>query len=432
MLKYYNHPRFLVLVLFGFLSALPLPLAGSALTAWLAEEHIPKILIGVLAFFECPFAIKPLFWPLINRVSIPYLTPLLGRRRSWTLVSFLGLALFLALAAITTPVPNLYLFYTLIGCISAFSGCVYLIGIAYEIESLDPLQYGQGSACVIFGYRLGLLTAGAGTLFMAHYYSWTTAYLAICLIMTVGAICLLFADEPRYTPAPPVLPEHLKNTPLLKKLWAIVYEDVIGPAFDLIKRPEWQWILFFLLFYRAGDYLVDGMINPFYLSIGFNKAEIAYVAKITGMVATISGALLGGVVFAAIGLKRALVLLSVVHAGRFLLYLEMINVGPNISFFMFTEAFQHFSGGMMMTVFIAALWKLTTPGKAAPQYAMLWSALSIKSKCLAFCGGVIAHYFSWDLFFTIALIMGLGGSLLPLGVTILQDIRGPGLGTVQE
>jgi len=399
---------------------LPLPLTGSALTAWLAEEHVSKALIGLLALFECPFAIKPILWPLINRFSIPFLTPRLGRRKSWALVSFCGAIVLLAMAALLTPTPHLILFYVLIAGICLFSGCIYLIGIAYEIESLSIQQYSEGSACVIFGYRLGLVTAGAGTLYIAHFYSWTTAYLVICAVMSAGTFCLLFAQEPPYTPPTPAIPEKLVGISWYKKIWGLLIEDLAIPILELVKRREWQWILIFLCFYRMGDYLVEGMVNPFFLDLGYTKADIANAAKLCGMIATVLGALCGAVVSSHMGLERALAFLGLVHAGRFAFYLVLIHIGPNLPVFMVAEAFQHFSGGMIMTVFIAALWRLTTPGKAAPQYALLWSAISLKSKLFAFFGGLLANYLSWDLFFFIALVVSLLASLLPLGLPILQ------------
>jgi MFS transporter, PAT family, beta-lactamase induction signal transducer AmpG len=420
MFKRYSHPRFFALCLFGFLSALPIPLTGSVLTTWLAELGIAKALIGLLALFEAPFALKPLLWPLINRTKIPFFTKFLGRRKAWAFVSLLGSALFLALSALISPVPNLLLFYLLIALTSLFSGAVYLIGIAYEIESLPPAKYGHGSACVICGYRLGLVTAGAGTLFLAHFFSWPLAYICICSTIVFGTLLLLLTEEPKYTQEPPQIAEDLRHAPLLQKVKILLWEDVLMPCLDLFRRPEWQWILVFLLFFRTEEYLVDKMINPFYCDIGFSKAEIGSLSKINGMVATVAGAFVGGSLVSFVGLERGLIISSLIHAFRFLFCIVLAWTGPNIVWLMSTELFQHFSGGMMMTAFIAALWKLTTPGKAAPQYAVLWSALSVKAKLIAFLGGLLAHFISWELFFFIAFILALVSSLLPAFISILK------------
>ncbi len=422
MLRKYAHPRFLPILLFGFLSALPIPLTGSVLTAWLAEVHVAKALIGLLALFECPFALKPLFWPLINRVSIPLLTSLLGRRRSWALLSFLGAACGLAISALITPEEHLLLFYTCIALTSAFSGCIYLIGVAYEIESIPPDQYAGGSACVIFGYRLGLVTAGAGALFLAHYYTWTLAYLIICAGMVVGTLILLLAAEPAYTQPKPILPSKLREASWWQKFSGLVVEDVLQPALEIFKQRRWYFILLFLLFYRAGDNLVENMITPFYIELGFTKIQIAYVAKIYGIGATILGSFVGAAVVTAIGLERSLVVLGGVHACRFLLCLSLLWIGPDLPLFMTAEIFNHFSSGMIMTAFVTALWKLTTPGKAAPQYAILWSALSLKTKLLAFLGGLIAQFFSWEFFFYSTFSIAMVGACLPLYISLSRPV----------
>ena len=66
--------------------------------------------------------------------------------------------------------------------------------------------------------------------------------------------------------------------------------------------------LAFIACYRLADFTMGVMTNPFYLDIGFTLKEIAAIAKGFGVVWSILGTLLGGVIVARFGLVRSLVL----------------------------------------------------------------------------------------------------------------------------
>src|SRR4051812_1705298 len=87
----YKNPKMLAILFLGFASGLPLPLTGATLDAVLNQAGVTKTAIGLFALISVPYSLKFLWSPIIDRLPIPLLTKLMGRRRSWILLAQISL-----------------------------------------------------------------------------------------------------------------------------------------------------------------------------------------------------------------------------------------------------------------------------------------------------------------------------------------------------
>ena len=158
----------------GFSAGLPFLLVFSTLTAWLRDEGISKSAIGFFAWVGITYSVKVFWAPVVDRLPVPYLTTRLGQRRGWMLVAQLGIASgLIAMAFVGTG--NLVLL-SLCALLVAFSSATQDIAIdAYRIEAVIDEYQGAMSASYILGYRIALLVAGAGALYLAEYFTWPAA-----------------------------------------------------------------------------------------------------------------------------------------------------------------------------------------------------------------------------------------------------------------
>src|SRR5947209_2230473 len=187
----------------GFSSGLPLGLTGATLTYWLAEAGVSRTSIGLFALVGISYSYKFLWAPVIDRIPIPLLTRLLGRRRSWGLLiqAFLMAAIFLlGRSNPQSDLAALALFAVIVAFLSASQDIVI---DAYRIELLTPEEQGAGAAATQWGYRLGLLAAGAGALYAAAFGGWAFAYTVMAILMLVGMVTVLLTPEPAVEAALP-------------------------------------------------------------------------------------------------------------------------------------------------------------------------------------------------------------------------------------
>lgn len=431
--RIYTQPETVTMIFLGFAAGLPYLLVFSTLSAWLREMNISLTAIGFFSWIGITYSIKVLWAPIIDHLPIPWLTFLLGKRRSWILIGQLGIVCGLLGMALTDPVLHTKTIF-LFGLLVAFSSATQDISIdAYRIEIAQQRFQAAMAAMYILGYRVGLLIAGAGALYIAEYSSWTIAYMAMAGLMIIGIITTLVIREPdrqithqNYLQEQSVI-RFLKHTahwpPLLQKSGAWITGAVVCPFVDFFIRNRWLALIILLLIgvYRFSDIAMGIMANPFYLDLGYSKTQIAQISKLFGFFMTILGAGLGGIFVMRNGIMRPLLLGAIMAAITNLLfaYLAYQNT-PDTLLLTLVICADNLSGGFANAVLIAYLSSLTNIHYTATQYALFNSLMTLPGKFVSGYSGMIAEVYGFVSFFTYTAIAGLPAILLVIYLTHTQ------------
>ena len=393
----YSDRRVLLILPLGFASGLPLLLTFSTLSAWFATTGVSRAMIGTFALVSMPYALKFLWSPLIDRLPPPI--PI-GRRRGW------GIAIQLALIAATlalgacNPKVELARMASLAILVAFLSASQDVVIDAYRIEILTPEQQGPGAAMIQTGYRIGLLVAGAGALIIAARWGWFAAYATIAALLSVGMLVFIFGPEP--APAPDVrLHAGATRWDAFREWLATA---VTGPFADFMRRPMWPAIVVFIVGYKLGEAMAGVMAMPLYISLGFTLNEIAAVSKLVGFIATVAGALVGGVVTSKLGVMRALILCGILQSAGNLFYVLQAVGGHRLDYLALCVAAENLSGAMAGTALVAYLSDLCSPAFTATQYALLSSLAAVGRTMVASSGGVLADRLGWVPFFLVTTV----------------------------
>jgi PAT family beta-lactamase induction signal transducer AmpG len=333
------------------------------------------------------------------------------------------------LLGIATRDPSLQVVtVALFGIVVAFCSATQDVAIdAYRIEAVKRELQGAMAATYQLGYRLALLAAGAGALYIAEYVSWHAAYLAMAALVGVGVVTVLIIREPEPEPgdrladdaaARAFLARKAHLNPRLGAALAWLYGAVACPFLDFFRRNG-RFALLILLFigvYRLSDITMGVMANPFYIDLGFSKAEIASVTKVFGLVMSILGAFLGGALVVRFGIMKPLLLGAAMVAATNLLFAVLAEVGPDLGFLAVTISADNLSAGLAGSVFIAYLSSLTSRAYTATQYALFSSLMTLPGKFIGGFSGVVVDSVGYTTFFLYAAGVGLPAILL---VTVL-------------
>jgi len=410
--KIYGDTRVLRLLFLGFASGLPLLLTASTLAVRLTESGVTKTAIGIFALVGLPYAFKFLWAPAIDRLALPFFTRALGRRRGWIVLTQLCLILSLLGLGFADPARDVGMVAVWAFVVAFCSASQDVVVDAYRVEILEERLYGAGAATLVFGYRVGLLVAGAGALYLATYFGWAAAYLAMAALVAVGLVTILLAPEPG-------APEPGGAAPAPQgggRALAWFQDAVLAPFQDFLTRPQWGVILLFVVLYKFGDSLAGVMANPFYLEIGFTKVEIANVSKLFGLGATLLGALAGGILVARTGILQSLLIAGVLQMVSNGMFALQALVGSDLGLLFATIGFENFAGGMGTAAFVAYLSSLCHLAYTATQYALLSSLMSFGRTLLASPGGWLADQTDWVAFFLLTTAAALPGLLLLLWI----------------
>jgi len=199
-------PRVIGMVFLGVSAGLPILLVFSTLSVWLREAGVERATIGFFSWAALAYGFKVVWAPVVDRLPLPVLEGLLGRRRSWMLLAQAGIITALILKAFNDPATDLAM-AACFAVLLAFSSATQDIVIdAYRIEAAPREMQGLMSATYIAGYRLGMIVAGAGALEIAglldpdpasyQYEPWFTTWLAMAGVMLVGVTTVLVIREP--------------------------------------------------------------------------------------------------------------------------------------------------------------------------------------------------------------------------------------------
>ncbi|GIL39405.1 AmpG family muropeptide MFS transporter [Roseiterribacter gracilis] len=400
----YFDPRVIRVLFLGYSSGLPLALVGATLGVWLAETGVTRASIGLFTLVLVPYTFKWAWAPFVDRLSIPFLTPWLGRRRSWLLVVQLVLATSIVVLGTSDPKEDLFR-VALLALITCFCAATQDIVIdAWRIETLAPEQQGAGSAMAVAGYQLGRLGSGAGALYLATYLPWSATYTILALSLSIGLVAALTLREPADVPRKPIAPGFA----------AWLRSAVVEPFADFTTRDRWAAILLFILLYKLPDQLQGVMSSAFYIGSGFTKIEIANASKIFGVAATLIGVTIGGALTARYGSFRMLVACGITSALSVSLFALLSMRGHDLPLFYAAVGVENFSRGMGDAAFIAYLALLCNRAYTATQFALLSALAAFTRDLLVAPAGFLADALDWTAYFTVASVCGAPALLLLL------------------
>jgi PAT family beta-lactamase induction signal transducer AmpG len=400
-LAVYRQPRLVAVLLMGFSSGLPLALTFGTLSYWLAELGVSLTAIGLFGLVRASYSLKFLWSPLIDRLPIPILTRLLGRRRSWALTIQFLLVLAILGLGLTDPKHDPAMTALAAVIVAFLSASQDIVIDAYRIELLRPEEQGAGAAATQWGYRFGMLASGAGALYAASLGGWPVAYAAMAGLMLVGMLTVWLTPEPGGI-APP---EKLPGANAAARVEAWLKRAVVAPFFDMFARlgaGQLVAIVLFIVLYKFGDALAGSMANPLYVQIGFTKVEVATVAKVYGVIATLGGVALGGVLVLRWGVFAALLVCGGLQALSNLLYVAQLWAGHDVAMLALTIGAENLTGGMASSAFVAYLSGLCSRDFTATQYALLSSLATVGLNVLAASGGYLAQTLGWAPFFVLS------------------------------
>ena len=466
-LRGFIHPRVVALLFLGFSAGIPLLLIFSSLSLWLREAGVERATVTYFSWAALGFSFKFVWAPLVDQIPIPLLTRWLGRRRGWILLGQLAIMISIILMASVDPQsgPSSLSLMAVAAVMLGFSAATQDIAIdAYRIESAEPDLQALMSATYIAGYRIGMLVSGAGSLFIADwlgsnrddylYQAWQSTYWLMAMVMLVGVLTTLTIREParqsqtkliansnRYLPILiffvlvvgvfissiyfySSLPSVIRLLVAIAVTWvfalglvkmriieySVLDQTYLVPVQDFFQRYGLSLACLLLALvglYRISDIVLGVISNVFYQDLGFSKSEIASVVKTFGLLMTIVGGFMGGLLSMRFGVIRVLMLGGFLSAVTNLLFMVLAAKGHDITWLYIVISADNLSAGIASAAFVAFLSSLTNISFTATQYAIFTSLMTFLPKVLGGYSGTMVDSMGYPKFFLVTALMGI-------------------------
>jgi MFS transporter, PAT family, beta-lactamase induction signal transducer AmpG len=414
-LKVYKNPKILAILFLGFASGLPLPLTGATLDAVLNQSGVTKTAIGLFALISIPYSLKFLWSPIIDRLSIPIFTKLIGRRRSWMILTQISLIASITMLGFSNPAENLMITAMLALWVAFSSASQDIVIDAYRIETLDASEQGAGASVATTGYIISMkLIGGAMAFWLSDLMPWSYVYAIMGAIMIFGIIAIIIAGEPAVKDS---------DSTQSRSFSDFFYNGVLAPFIDFIKTPGWWMIIAFIIFYKFGDAFAGKMTTPFLQDIGFTNTQLAFYLKTFGLVATLLGTFLGGMLVYKIGSFKSLFICGLLQMFSNLMFVLLAHLGDNTTALAATIAVENLSGGMGTAAFVAYLSGLCNIRYTATQYALLSSLSATGRTFLSSSSGWFAQTLGWSNFFVLSTVIAIPGIMILLLLMRIEKIK---------
>ena len=387
--------RMLICVFTGFTSGMPLYVLFQLVPGWLRVEGVGLAEIGFFALVQFPYTWKFLWSPFMDRFTLPFL----GHRRGWMLVTQVLLLMSIGILGFIRPDLNLWTVAYLSAAIAFFSASQDIVLDAYRRELLPDVELGLGNSIHVQAYRLSGLVPGALGLILADYFAWHVVFVIIGLFMLVGIVLTLVIDEAIADPTPP----------------KTMRDAVIEPFRDFIGRAGLRpalLVLAFLFLYKLGDNMATALQTPFFIDVGFTLTQIGAIAKTAGLVAAITGGMVGGLIMVKLSINRALWLFGVVQIVSILGFAVLAEVGTNPWMLGIVVVFEYLGVGLGSAALIAFMARTTNPAFAATQLALFTALVSVPRVFANAVTGVIVEQTGWTNFFLLCTALAIPGMLL--------------------
>ena len=473
----------LKMICLGFSSGLPILLVFSTLSVWLVKAGISRSTVTLFSWAGFAYAFKYLWSPLVDNYKLPIFKKF-GHRRSWLLFSQFLIITALILTAFTDPKESLFFTALFITILAFFSATQDILIDAFRIESAPQSLQGPLSSMYIAGYRIAMLVAGAGSLWLASFFGteiydqnvWKKVYLIMSLFMFVGVFATFISDEPKLK-RNLNSDNHVKflitifiavigfiylysviDSPFEKKdvlinfLFSLsrliicfvfsyliislliliqfapknkISKSYMGPILNFIQRyGKFAFLILILIsLYRIADIVMGVMANIFYLEKGYKISDIATYSKFFGVFATIFGGFIGGYCSYKIGTMKCLFFGALIAALSNLLFAWLAVSPISINFLIAVITADNISSGFAGAAFVIYLSGLTSIKFTATQYALFSSIMLFLPKLIAGYAGSWVNIMGYPYFFSLTALLGLPVLILIIWISKVAPVK---------
>jgi len=369
----------------SFASGFPFGLVNETLPVYLRTHGAGLVEIGLISAVSFPWTFKFIWAPLVDRV---------GSRRQWIVGCLAGLTLLTVILGVLDLGEMARWFWLLLVLMVTLSATQDVAIDAYTIEATSTRELGVANSVRIAAYRIAMFTAGGLLIWMAGRNGWPVSFLTGATMIGGLTIAALFIPEPRRALASA----------------ASIWE----PLRALLARPGIWAVVVFALFFKIDIYAMEPMTRPFWVDRGFTLEEIGGILTPGRIIATVGGAVLGGLVTTKLGIFRSLWTLGLVQALSSLGYAGVASVPASKPLIITAALFENFAHGLGTAAFLAFLMSVCERRYAATQFAVLSALLALSRTLAGGASGVLAEKMGYaDYFFLTFLLAIPAFALLP-------------------
>ncbi|MBH1971723.1 MFS transporter [Moraxellaceae bacterium AER2_44_116] len=383
--------RLAILLTLYLAQGLPTGIFSQALPAILRSYDVSLTVIGFSGLLAIPWALKFLWSPYVDK----YHSTQMGRSRSWILpMQALSVSLLVVIALFNpydlANTQGVYSFFVLMFLLNLFAATQDIASDALAVRSLSYEERSFGNGVQVAGYRLGLIVGGGLLLYLVDVWDWRLSFLLMAFLLVLLSLPILLYREPVVEVSPSEV--------------NLSYQQVFRTFIATPAFKAWFWVL---VTYKIGDGLGSVMVKPMLVDMGFKLQQIGLFVSVLGSVATLLGALLGGVLTRTLGRYQALLMFGLLQAVGLASYGVLSwqwhhtgQVNPMLVYGV--NAFEHFASGLATVALLSAVMDQCRRDHAGSDFTLQVSILAIFGGSAGLLAGVVTDLIGYTYYYLLS------------------------------
>jgi len=376
-----------------FVEGIPWGFQSQALPIFLRQHHESLTMIGLLNALSLPWMTKALWAPLVDRHgSVRF-----GRRKSWIVplqLVLMVVCLFGAMVAGRTE------WRLILGVVFLLNLCSATMDVAVDALAVDVFRdraIGTGNITQVVGYKAGSLVSGGLLVWATARVGWPGLFVGMALLILPIALVTMLSKEPTVHVAE--VERRAGGQPLVSPPHCPALREILTMLRTELRRPGTAAFFAFVGTYKLGEQLVDSMFKPFLIDSGFRASDVGLWVSTFGMVASLSGSFVGGILASRWALLRAVKWSAVLRLLPLLAVTALTLKIPTASAVIVTTVAEHFFGGLLTTATFALMMSRTDRRMGATHYSLIATVEMLGKAPIPMIAGPIAQRFGYTVTF---------------------------------
>lgn len=352
--------------------------------------------IGLMFLSTLPYTLKIIWGPLIDVYTIPWISRMLGKYRGWMFITQLLLTISCSSLLFIDPTSNLKFTAIILFAISLSASIHDIVLDSYRIARSkinDDLTLSTTLSSTAF--RIGIAISCIGILYISEIFNWEVAYLFVNLILLINIIFIFYIKD------------HIEMSKV-----NMSYKDYFVTIKNSVRslkqhHAQWKAVLLFIIFYKGACTIPTVMSIAFFIDLSYSSIEIANVNNAYGLIVTIVGGSLGGIISHKLGKHKSLLICGCIQLLGPIMFIILAQNEHNLTLFTLAITVQKMGsavGGVALMIYLGSLCESKY---VATQFALIISFSSLVRISLSSLSGVIAEYLTWGQFFIIATLFSM-------------------------
>jgi hypothetical protein len=375
-----RYPRASLLAVLGLLywaQGVPYGLAAEYMPVVLRKAGYSQTAIAALFWLQLPWQLKVLWARLGDHPALRPRTPSILR----ALQTICALLLCACAMSDLKVSPVLWFAATFGLALTAATQDIFVDALA--VRSLQAQDRGYGNIAQVAGYRLGILSGGAGLLLGAAAVGTRHMLFALALFVAMCGFLASAAGAGEGAALTAEVEPKSRATASKSRLLFVLRRAFEGPA-----RP----VLAVAILFKLGLHVASGLFKPMVVDAGWSNAQIGGAVVTVGTVASLLGAAAGGALHRWLSEPRALLVATLLQAAACAPLVVVARLGAPHGLTTGCLAVEHLASGAGTTVLFAALMSATRKDDAALHYTVLSAANGLGLGLGGLAGAQIADH----------------------------------------